>query len=578
MTRYTELNLATRRKTLIHIDENRDFKGSGGEKKVYLKGGFAYGIYHDPINVIPLEKCKELSVLTLSNIIRPQGLLFDNRLQVGESMLAVQNPWVLCSLFTMAFQKDHGITPEIKNHLSKEMNKVLTHAHEKAIYIVDNNENNWLISHDFQHVYAIDTGNWQTKNYPSRFIMLNIKDPFNPPGDKADWYAQAILLASLYIGKHPFEATHPDYENYPKADGMRRPRMEAMMKDKVAFFSPKCRLNRACFPLDSIPKALKRWMESTLMGDLREPAPLDFETVAVIKDTSRITSTKKFDVKLLFTAVGDILRVSKTPLHRVIITTLKWFINEKAQPLPQGVTPGYLHITYTDQDDPILAWIEDGKLKLYGEKGHIPVTLEASQLLTVSGRLIAISGISAIEVSIRNLTNRFQPSFQVVSQVMDLPNATKAYTGCLVQNMLGSWRVNTFPSKGKSVNTRLPSSLEDQQIVDAKYEGGALMVVTQKKGIYSRYLFFEDSQYQLHLVKEQKNVANEAMNWTVNNWGTMTQILEDGKLEAMHVSITPHKTHEFLDDLISTDFTLSAEGYKTHFFKGNHLYSLAAKP
>lgn len=579
MAKFTEMDLVNGSKADISIDDTKDFVGSGGEKKIFIKGQKALGVYHNPDNAMPIERCTELSVLTHPGIVRPQGLLFKASKRVGETMQAIQNPWVLCSLFTMAFRKKHHLDEKAVSVISKAMNEIVQHSHQHGIFVVDNNENNWLVSDDFRRVFAIDTGNWQTPNFKSTMIMLNVKDPFNQPGEKADWYAQAILLANLWIGKHPFEAEHPKYKDIPKAKDINgiphRPMMESMMKDKVAFFDPQCTLNRACFPLDSIPAALRSWMKETLMGDLRTAPPTDFSVVAAVRTLNVLSSSHKFEITKLFTAVGDILHVVKPNLKRTIITTHKWYVDGQAYDYNLQCKPESIHVGYTNTDLPVIAGIVDGELRLQSQKESVISHINASDVVSVNGRLIVLNRMSASEVELVDLGGRIGVRLNRVGQLLDLPGATKAFPGCVIQNMLGSWRVSTFPIKGRCISTRL-IDLEDSQIVDAKYESGVLLVIGQKGGIYSRMTYFERGENELMLARTETNVANEAMNWTVNGRGTMTQIKDDGQLEASKV-IHGSAITRFDDPVLSTEMILTAEGNKTNFIRSNELYSLSVK-
>lgn len=581
MPKFTEMDLVTGVKTDITIDETKDFKGAGGEKKIFVKGQRALGVYHDPDNAMPVERCTELAVLTHPGIVRPQGLLYKGANRVGETMMAVVDPWILCSLFTMTFRKQHHLDQDRIAAIAKLMNEIVCHAHQHGIAVVDNNENNWLLSADFRKVFAIDTGNWQTKSFRATMIMLNIRDPFNPAGPKADWYAQAILLANLYIGKHPFEATHPKYKDIPKAKDVNgiphRPMMEAMMKDRVAFFDPACTLNRACYPLDSIPSALRHWMQATLMGDLRTEPPTDFNVVAVVRALNALTSSHKFEITKLFTTVGDILHVVKPGLKRVILTDKKWYVDQQAYDYPENITGGMCHVAFTSHDEPILAYLAYGMICLYRSNGeHVECSQHASSLISIHGRLICTNLQMATELELMDLGDRISIRRNVVGQILDIPNATKAYPGCLVQNMLGSWRVSTFPQKGRCIQTRLTDLEDGSQVMDAKYEAGALMVVSQKNGIYSRRTFFENADQELFQIYTEPNVANEALNWTVNGRGTMTNITEDGTLLATKVGSMGPST-AFTDPVITSEMRLSAEGNKTHFFSDNFLYSISVK-
>lgn len=579
MPKYREINLETGSESDVTIDEIKDFKGSGGEKNVFIKGGKAFGIYHDPKNVMPVEKCRELSVLTHPGIIKPIGLVMKSRSRVGESTMAVHNPWTLCSLFTMAFRNKHRLDVPRINDISAKMNDIVKHAHSHSIWIVDNNENNWLLSDDFQDVFAIDTGNWQTKSFPSQFIMLNIRDPFNPAGSKADWYAQAILLANMYIGKHPFEAAHPKYDAIPRAsieNGVqRRPRMETMMRDKIAFFDPACTLNRACFPIDSIPAGLRSWMRETLMGDLRCEPPKDFGTVAAVQKIVQVHSTHKFQFDLIFTAVGDIFRIVHSPIKRIVLADGKWYVGQQAYDYPKEIKNRRLvHAGFDSAGDAFIAWIDSGRLKLSGEFGPITCSINATDLISLDGRVIAVNHHNVMQINV-------QPRVvlpEVISQIIDMPHATKVYEGCIVQNVLESWRVTFFPRTVKSVTLRIEKLEKCGQIVDAKYENGVLMILGKIKNTFTRYVYFDSVLDGASKVREDADIDRVDMNWTVNDRRTLVEIPDDGKLLASKAMLPYNgKVTEFLDSAITSDMSLVAEGNKTLMFLQNQLFTLTAK-
>jgi hypothetical protein len=60
----------------INLDKN-SFVTSGGEAKIYVKNNICFKIYHEIKNIISLNKFKELSILDLPNIIKPEQLVFD---------------------------------------------------------------------------------------------------------------------------------------------------------------------------------------------------------------------------------------------------------------------------------------------------------------------------------------------------------------------------------------------------------------------------------------------------------------------------------------------------------------------
>lgn len=56
----------------------KDLIGSGGEGTVYCKGNVAHKIYNDKSKMISYSKIKELSCLSLSNIIKPMDVILSS--------------------------------------------------------------------------------------------------------------------------------------------------------------------------------------------------------------------------------------------------------------------------------------------------------------------------------------------------------------------------------------------------------------------------------------------------------------------------------------------------------------------
>ena len=82
------VNINTKKRDTITLSD-KDFKAKGGEKKVYIKDGIAFGIYHDALNVMPEGKVEELAKLSLPNILRPIEFLYEGDKRVGEAAVAV---------------------------------------------------------------------------------------------------------------------------------------------------------------------------------------------------------------------------------------------------------------------------------------------------------------------------------------------------------------------------------------------------------------------------------------------------------------------------------------------------------
>lgn len=57
---------------------DKHYKAAGGEASIYVQGGKVYKLYHDPdTKMLPQKKMQELSVITNSQVVLPQEIVYD---------------------------------------------------------------------------------------------------------------------------------------------------------------------------------------------------------------------------------------------------------------------------------------------------------------------------------------------------------------------------------------------------------------------------------------------------------------------------------------------------------------------
>ncbi len=231
---------------------DRDFKCKGGEANLYIRGGIAYKICHNPSIMIPEAKVKELQALDSPLIIKPINYIFDETVLIGFTMKALDDTCVpLVKLFTNGFRDAHNISNDHIIALCQNIKAETQDIHSKNILIVDGNELNYMVEDDFVTPYFIDVNSWKTPSFPATAIMPSIKD-FSTKGFSVltDWFSFAIISFQLFIGMHPFGGI---------VDGFKKKDLAGRIKANVSILNPKVTVPAAARDFSLIPAAYMDW-------------------------------------------------------------------------------------------------------------------------------------------------------------------------------------------------------------------------------------------------------------------------------------------------------------------------------
>jgi hypothetical protein len=175
----------------IKLNKNT-FISSGGEGSIFASNGMAFKIYTNPKALIPYAKIQELSVITNSNVIKPEQIILDNRQKpIGYTMKYVSDTYSLCQIFPKAFRDRVGLDIDTVLKLIKKMQTTIADIHKiPGMLIVDLNEMNFLVDKKFKDIYFIDVDSYKTFSFPATAIMESIRDwnssEFN---HLTDWYS-----------------------------------------------------------------------------------------------------------------------------------------------------------------------------------------------------------------------------------------------------------------------------------------------------------------------------------------------------------------------------------------------------
>lgn len=156
------------------------YKAAGGEASIYVNGGKAFKLYHDPTKTPPAKKMQELSMIFNRQVVVPQDLIFDASSGDPLGFVAdyIDNVEPLLKFFTKTFKIDNNIDPQMIAALVKQMQLITNDIHAAKCLIVDFNELNVLVNlaPTVLTPYFIDVDSYATPSFRASAIMDSVRD------------------------------------------------------------------------------------------------------------------------------------------------------------------------------------------------------------------------------------------------------------------------------------------------------------------------------------------------------------------------------------------------------------------
>jgi serine/threonine protein kinase len=518
-----------------------EFKASGGEGDIYLKGGEIYKIYQNPIDSSFLDKCAELSVLTDKDIIRPEKIVYKGNIPVGYTMMYADNCEAFPLLFTTSFRQRHGITVDTNKKLFEAFQNKTSFIHEKGVLIVDYNEYNFLVSKNgFEVPKFIDVDSYQTPHHKAKVIMPSIRDySANEFSCLSDWYSFAILMFQLYTGLHPFKGTHPSYS---------RKDLEGRMRNNVSVFNKETAIPASVRSFDEIPESLKTWFYSLFEKGQRLPPPT--VSMGITKQVKYApTSVKDIEETLVFKTEKPIIKHIFCQGQRLLVTTEDSFWNQKRVTIDASKVI-YFDGTFKSKDLPGGFSFEN---RLYSVIGD---SLTQHSVLSIGGKDV---------VTIKN-------KWKVPE------GSSKLFSNVIISDVFGAYFAHLLLEDNSCWVSKIP--IKEVKIVDAKVfvsqTNNFLLLVGYSGGQYSRYLFNLERKGQevnIILLEEKQGIQVQEINAAITPKG-MLVFLEDGDL-----ILTNGKDSKVISNVgDSASFgTLVCEFDKLYLIRGNEFLSIRMK-
>ncbi len=562
------------------------FVAAGGQASVYVKDGTAFKVYTDPKDAIPEAKFAALSTIKDPAVIKPESLILNDRdATIGYTMRAIADNFSLCQFFTRSFRDRQKVTQDQIVGLAEKLREHIGNVHRAEILIVDLNELNILVPNGISDTFLIDVDSYQTKGFPATVIMPSVRDHsvrakgFSP---LSDWFSFAVLAFQLFVGAHPYKGVHPGSSTVPKDD-----QLAHRMSNNISAFRADVRLPKCCYGFDVIPQAFRDWLKAVLdSGKRLAPPSLHGSPVVVMA-----TQVAPIMVSGGNLAIGEVLNhegwrvlgyeesggtclalLSNGTDTRVTTTGDRVLVH-----VPGGL-PGTTLTGFTPKlSRPVALNLDRGVVSFHDLESRTDdeLTFSAQEIAKSGERFYVRSGGQVLEVEFSEPTGKtIVTASHVVASVME--RASKLYEGCCVQSMLGSVFVSLFPRAKAGYQIRVPE-LDAYKIVDAKFDGGVLMVVGNKTGKYDRLVFRFDDEFTGYDLRTVADVTPSGLNFVTLASGVCVSITEDEKIEAFSARKGATGIKVVDDAAIGNDMRLLKVAGKAGFERAGRIYTMGLK-
>jgi len=546
------------------------FVAEGGEGKVFVRGDTGYKIYHDPSKAIPLGKLQGLMRINDHRVIAPKALLYKGKkgVHVGHTFKFVPDTWALCQLFPRAFRDREGLDHKKALELVQQIQAGVRSVHEANVLIVDLNEMNFLVSKDFATPYFIDVDSYQTPRYPATAIMPSVRDPLvGGMGftEGSDWFSFAVVSFQLFVGIHPYKGKHP------KVRGL-----EERMRAGISVFDKAVRIPKTAYGLDAIPSSYRDWYEAMFVHGRREAPPEGTHHVIVLRPTVRkITGTDNFEI-VEITEFDKLIRDLFVGAGHTVVWDGDQLLMDRrhvgywGSPLSVGFTPKHGH--------PVAALsikhMPTHLMDLTSKEILKGFSLPEGETTSANDTVYVRSRDKILEVTFAEAGNRVVASTRVAANVLE--HACRLYEGVAIQSLLGEPHVSIFPRQGACYQLIVPE-LKGHKVVQARHDGGVLMVLAAEGGTYHRLVFRFDKDYASYDVRKVEDVISTDLNFVTLDSGTCVCLNEDEELELFSSRKGSKSVKTISDPVLGGDMRLAKDGGTVLFHRGNKLYKMRMK-
>jgi len=558
---------------------DRLYKGAGGEASIYVNGGMCFKMYHDPAKkIIPIQKMKELAVITNPQVVLPKDVIYDATTgePLGYTTNFVDNAEPLLKLFTKTFKQDNNIDAKMVADLIKQLQLIATDIHLAKCLIVDFNELNELVTitpHSLTP-WFIDTDSYATPSFKATAIMDSVRDRrvttfdnkgvmhYNPD-EMSDWFSWGILAFFLYTNIHPYRGNHPKYKPRDK---------QKQMDDGISVFHKDVRVPPCIAPFNTIPKRHLDWFKDTFLNNNRSVPPFADSSVPLLVPAAIITvkGTNKIDV----IQVGSY----SEPIHSVSQHFgLNYVITQNCV-----YRDNLLLMNCGKNKKTVIVPSSDGTMvaaSILGTKVTFSELTTSREIGTIASTdMLVRNGCVYTNTNNKMTENAFTTlGIKTVHRITEVENlsaySTTFYEGCAIQNLLGKQTLVIPYKKGSCFSKYIPQ-LDGYRIVEAKSDKWVTVIVAEKKGQFDRFIIVFNKDYTSFDVRKVDDVAYDTINFTVMDNGLCALLASPTELELF---VNNQKVEVLEDPPFDSTMKLFSTTDGIYFINGNSIHQIKKK-
>lgn len=515
---------------------DKNYLAAGGEGTIYVNGGTAYKIYHDPDKkMLPIQKMTELGLISNSQVIIPKHIIYDSKdgKPIGYTTDFISNVHPLLKLFTRTFKDANNIDQSMVAELVKQMQLITIDIHNANCLIVDYNELNVLVNvgSSILTPYYIDTDSYATPSYKATAIMDSVRDRRVSYTDKngvmhynpdilSDWFSFGILAFWIYTNIHVYRGNHPKYKPKDKAK---------QMDDGISIFYPGVKVPPSVNDLNVIPKRHLDWFKDLFGNNNRSIPPLP-DSLAPIAVPTQIVTIKGTD-KLAIVEVGaygaHVLSLIQSMGVNYVVTKTHIYADKKEIRAWDKVQK--LLLCPATDGTMVAATLKGTSVSFSDMNSGVPFgSIQSRDIFQRNGAFYTMAAGKLVENSFSCLGNKLIHCVKELENVSQL--TAKMYDGCVIQDLLGK-KYLTLPYKKEACFSKYLPQLDKFRIVDARADKNVIVILAEQSGKYNRFIVVFEKNYQSFKVREVPDVAYDEINFAVLDNGLCLLLASPTEIE-----------------------------------------------